>query len=352
MNIVKICLIVISFLSGTQATAQLINPSKVEISNETRDYSEFDGRLFETIDDMIFELEGGVLKSVQKKDINKWPNGVLPIAFEPGYSVTDQNSFWAACSLWESAASVRCIPRTNQTDYIYVVASSTSNSSFVGKIGGAQTLELVNRDKIGIVAHELAHALGFSHQHNAPARDRYVEVKWVNIKDGKAHNFERVSNAFVFGGYDFCSIMHYKKTAFSKNGQPTLIVKSGNPSCNIGQRTALSNADKLGMAGAYGQDQGDEKISVVPNLIGRAPYGFKSSDVLKSSGVRTAVIEGESQSWQRSDTICEITYYTPKVVWQSHTAGTKVPFGIVVSLKTKTESKFVFVDPPAGQHCP
>lgn len=91
--------------------------------------------------------------------------------------------------------------------------------------------------------HELFHTLGFQHQHSSPDRDVYVEIIKDNIKDGEYYNFKKFNESDVtdFGvGYDYESIMHYRDTAFSKNGNKTIIPKKD---VEIGQRRKLSDKD-------------------------------------------------------------------------------------------------------------
>ena len=64
---------------------------------------------------------------------------------------------------------------------------------------------------------------GLYHEHNRPDRDDYVAIHEENITPKNKHNFDIPSNADERGEkYDFHSIMHYSKTAFSKNGLMTI----------------------------------------------------------------------------------------------------------------------------------
>ncbi|KAJ9590820.1 hypothetical protein L9F63_016151, partial [Diploptera punctata] len=101
----------------------------------------------------------------------------------------------------------------------------------------------------GAISHELLHCLGFLHQQNAHNREHYVTIHWENILEYAYMNFKKGSPSLVtsFGvPYDYNSIMHYSRTAFSKNGLETIVPKD--PDVYIGQRHGLSPGDieKLG----------------------------------------------------------------------------------------------------------
>lgn len=72
----------------------------------------------------------------------------------------------------------------------------------------------------------------------------FISSLFADTYIGKEHNFNKysfeVTNTLNLP-YDYNSVMHYSKTAFSKNGQPTIITKNQN--VWIGQRNTLSVID-------------------------------------------------------------------------------------------------------------
>lgn len=74
--------------------------------------------------------------------------------------------------------------------------------------------------------HEYLHALGFHHMQSAFDRDEYVKIVWENIQKGTEENFEKYPSTVVSHfeeKYDYSSVMHYGATAFSTNGEPTIV---------------------------------------------------------------------------------------------------------------------------------
>lgn len=117
-----------------------------------------------------------------------------------------------------------------------VVVSSTSDpniggSSSVGRIGGSQPL-LLNTALSGIagaatVAHELLHALGVWHEQSREDRNNFVQVNYANTLQAYASNFDmHISDGAMHQSYDYCSLMHYGRYAFSNGNGPTIIPNS------------------------------------------------------------------------------------------------------------------------------
>ena len=67
------------------------------------------------------------------------------------------------------------------------------------------------------VIHELAHALGFEHEHSRPDRDDYVTIMTENIQEKYKFAFRKYNTLDSHGiGYDYGSIMHYGQKVLSK----------------------------------------------------------------------------------------------------------------------------------------
>uniref|UniRef100_A0A182Q180 Metalloendopeptidase n=1 Tax=Anopheles farauti TaxID=69004 RepID=A0A182Q180_9DIPT len=143
--------------------------------------------------------------------------------------------------------------------YIRVIGSGSGCFSSVGYTGGRQNLNLqpntvgVGCFRIGTVVHEFLHALGFYHQQSASDRDEFVDIIWENIEKGTENNFNIYTDSVVtdFGvRYDYGSVMHYGATAFSINGQRTIVPKD--PNATIGQRLSMSERDISKLNWMYG----------------------------------------------------------------------------------------------------
>lgn len=180
----------------------------------------------------------------------------------------------------------------NDADYIRIKNSKTGCWSSVGRLGGEQDLNLQSPgclSTLGTPVHELMHALGFHHEQTRSERDEYVTILWENISSGIYNHSliynNRISN-IVFAGhegnfvksengtttgfgveYDYGSVMHYSKYAFSKNKKPTIeptvglflicvllkliYLKMQKPDAKIGQREGFSKGDIIKLNEMY-----------------------------------------------------------------------------------------------------
>ncbi|XP_069180855.1 blastula protease 10-like [Procambarus clarkii] len=105
----------------------------------------------------------------------------------------------------------------------------------------------VGCERVGIVAHEVGHAIGFVHEQSRPDRDTYVKINYQNVIPQTVHNFERFPAAEINNysvPYDYSSDMHYGSSYFTSNGKLTISTVDVFAQGIIGQRTGLSHRDK------------------------------------------------------------------------------------------------------------
>ncbi len=198
--------------------------------------------------------------------LNLWPDNLVPYAFNANVSAAQQAAAVSAMGIIEDATAIDFIPRTTQGDYI-VFRDAGGNSSYVGRIGGAQTINIYNWNIPLIIVHECMHALGIFHEQSRPDRDDYVQINYANISQTACggpcdYNFDIEPTATMVGPYDFESVMHYGQCSFSvcsncflsPSGCRTITVLPPYAATwqdQIGQRDNLSAGDILTMQTMY-----------------------------------------------------------------------------------------------------
>ncbi|XP_036605879.1 astacin-like metalloendopeptidase [Trichosurus vulpecula] len=199
-----------------------------------------------------FLVEGDIIKASPFQLFSaasfKWPkkDGIveIPYLFSSKYDQPSREVILEAFADFEHFTCVRFVPRTNQKDFVSIIPMSGCFSS-VGHSGGMQVASLapfcLQKGK-GIVLHELMHVLGFWHEHSRADRDRYIRISWKEIRPGFEINFIKSQNSNMLVPYDYTSVMHYGRYAFSKNGNTTIMPLAG-PDIPIGQRWNLSTSD-------------------------------------------------------------------------------------------------------------
>lgn len=195
-----------------------------------------------------------------------WKDGIAIYDIDPRLPM--QERVTDAIAHWEEHTSIRFIRRTTENakqypNYIYF-QPGMGCSSYVGMIGGKQPINLASGCSTGNTIHEIGHALGLWHEQSRIDRDEHVTIVYENIIPSMAFNFDKhVSDGEDIGYYDFASIMHYPRWAFSKNGKDTIVPK-GN--YEIGQRSTLSTGDIAAVEYMYEKIREKQRADININL--------------------------------------------------------------------------------------
>ncbi len=249
-------------LSQASATSPVYSRMKIKLPFATAEKEYFVqkmGHFFVLNGDIIVgnDFPKTMSYSVDDNDY-RWANATLPIVVDPSiYANNLGNEVHRAISMFNNRTELCLVPRGNEKNYIRIVFSSTiagAGLSSIGCQGGEQALFLSASASQGTVMHELMHAAGFYHEQCREDRDQFIKINGDNIKEGLENNFQ-TEGGVARGYYDFCSIMHYPKNAFSKNDQPTIeCIQNGMtincPDC-IGNRTYFSDDDINGIDKFY-----------------------------------------------------------------------------------------------------
>ncbi|KAK6113453.1 Astacin (Peptidase M12A) family protein [Brugia pahangi] len=175
-----------------------------------------------------------------------WMN--MPISYYfSSLDVKWQNLIRTALHHIEAETCIRFKENGSNKNYIYFTRGRGCWSN-VGKIGGRQIISIgLGCESMGIVAHEVLHALGLWHEQSRSDRDSNIWINHMNIYPGTQGNFEKRTtlNTDNMGlSYDYGSLMHYGSKAFTISfDRYTIETRDRRYQQTIGQRQALSFKD-------------------------------------------------------------------------------------------------------------
>ncbi|CAH1793370.1 unnamed protein product [Owenia fusiformis] len=200
-----------------------------------------------------------IVKTRTKRKMRTTEKWTLPIPYfiskeRNHFDDTDKDRIKLGISHWEQNTCIRFTEQTKKpNNYPFVpyveFQPSTGCSAYVGRDPFSPSEISVHRNclKLGTIAHEIGHILGFWHEHTRPDRDSYVKVVIDNIMDDLISNYNKwaMDESRSSGiPYDIASIMHYGKQFFSKfKNHNTLESLDPLMMDAMGQRTHLSFLD-------------------------------------------------------------------------------------------------------------
>lgn len=176
-----------------------------------------------------------------------WPGGVVPYVIDPALTAAQRQTYLDGIREWELAGNVHFIPRTTETDYVFLKYDPFGPNL----VSGAQPqIVEINSLTRGQICHEIGHSLGLDHEHIRPDRDGFVTVLTANITPGKEFWFDIEPDGVANGNYDFESVMHFGRDLFSispgvldtlspKPGFERYQVRMGNFAISPGDRAAI-----------------------------------------------------------------------------------------------------------------
>lgn len=274
--------------ANTKAETSFINEGKlIELSNGIR-IKQINDSVFLYDSDMLLtkqqveELEKyneinpeSKTKGTIDKKARAWPNGKVYYSFNSNVTDDYKKIIEKGIEEWRKQSKLEFIKRTSQNDYIEFILGRNGSYSKVGCMGGMQYLYLDERwANSGTVMHEVGHAVGLIHEHQAWIfHDTNIKskliFKWDNIKDDWKDQFIKSSREhamFTDGLYDenypINSLMIYGSYSSSElaiNSSKPVMTFCPFPNLQFApeytfsaQRSYLSVSDRIAVANKYG----------------------------------------------------------------------------------------------------
>ncbi|XP_037836241.1 meprin A subunit beta-like [Kryptolebias marmoratus] len=171
----------------------------------------------------------------------------IPYVLDTGLDINAKGVILRAFDQFRIKSCIDFKPRKSE-EYFLSIQKLNGCFSYIGQVfANGQNLSIGSScDHLGIVEHEILHALGFYHEQSRYDRSDHIKIVWDNIKEGWEYNFRKVgheNSTTHETSYDYLSVMHYYKSAFTNGNGSTIITSDPKFQDVIGQRLEMSPGD-------------------------------------------------------------------------------------------------------------
>ncbi|GMT32355.1 hypothetical protein PFISCL1PPCAC_23652 [Pristionchus fissidentatus] len=187
----------------------------------------------------------------------KWDiSSPIPYTFDSSIAPWDKTDVHDALDEISRVSCVRfrelsSAPNFAHINFVKIDSPTFCGLSYVGRVAPVNTVYLSFQcgKNVGVVVHEVMHALGIIHQHLRVDRDQFIKVDWSNVNPQKYDQFATADQSLYtsYGiKYSYDSIMHYNAyTNAVDTRKPTMIplVNSASNLALLGQRDRMSPTD-------------------------------------------------------------------------------------------------------------
>ncbi|XP_042905001.1 astacin-like metalloprotease toxin 5 [Parasteatoda tepidariorum] len=238
--------LIISFLLATVLAEIYLSPDQVkEARNALENPNLFEGDIAGPID---------TDRSATTGERYRWPQATIPYIIDSSLNKGKaRNVIQQAMNEYHRRTCIRFVPRKKEKNYIKIF-SGNGCYSHVGRTGGQQPVSLGKGCLyIGIVIHELGHAVGFFHEQSRSDRDEYLIIYLENVDQSMKGNFFKLKphENILYNTFDYDSIMIYGSKSFSMNGRDTMVARNGHKLVDAFYKSKMTSSDEYRMRKMY-----------------------------------------------------------------------------------------------------
>ncbi|VDO94428.1 unnamed protein product [Soboliphyme baturini] len=142
-----------------------------------------------------------------------WKSRVIYYAIDSSLALKGRRIIQKTLRIWEQKTCLKFV-ENSQMDEGLLFVNERGCSSFIGHVGGVQTINLLFPEctHVGVISHLLSHALGAWHEQNRRDSSAFVTVHLDNITPDNYHAFLSFDDGTLDTEqlpYEYASIMHF-----------------------------------------------------------------------------------------------------------------------------------------------